>query len=565
MIHLEEFRKSVDLINKYGISNAHQLWCMAAYLDEPDLDKLAADGLTDGAGDKKIDFIYVLNSTLYISQGYYSIKEDFKIAAPANKASDLNTGLAWLTVGDTADVPEKLRVKIMEVRELIENGDIDAIELLYTHNCAESENSRKELDTSAAFLTKAFNGKDIAITHKELGCGSMEKLYIAYSQQIVVRDNVVFDGEIISTQEGDGWKAHVGFVNGRWLHDLYREYGVDLFSANYRGFMGMSRKKKINNAIRATAENTPNDFFVYNNGISILTTEVSEDKKTLGGISIINGAQTTGSISSANDLEPLKKIAVLCKIIVCKDQEKVKKIVEYNNTQNYITTWDHYSNSPEQKLLEQEFKKFGHSYSLKRGFDSASAEIGIEMVAQPLVALHGDYVSANRGKNYVFETKTVYDNAFHETKAQHLLLALAVSKSVETVKKELNDKVALTDRETQSLSFLQGLRSKNFVVAVMGGLLSNICGKPLDPRTAKFTYHESMKLNNEIDALVQKFVPVTRMTLPFIVQEIGIDFAKYLAQEQALKRAVDQVGTQISALQAIQPIGALSVLAKSIE
>ncbi|MGF6182730.1 hypothetical protein ABIB42_003766 [Massilia sp. UYP32] len=565
MKHLEVFRKSTDLIQKYGEGNAHQLWCMAAYLDEPDLDKLAADGLTDGAGDKKIDFIYVLNSTLYISQGYYSVKEDFKIAAPANKASDLNTGLAWLTVGDTKDVPEKLRVKIVDVRELIESGEIDAIELLYTHNCAESENSRKELDTAAAFLRKAFAGKDITISHKELGCSSMEKLYIAFSQQIVVRNKVVFDGEIISTQEGDGWKAHVGFVNGRWLYDLFQAHGNELFSANYRGFMGMSRRKKINNAIRSTAENTPNDFFVYNNGISILTTAVDDDKKTLEGISIINGAQTTGSISSASDLEALSKIKVLCKIIVCNDQEKVKKIVEYNNTQNYITTWDHYSNSAEQKLLEQEFKRFGHSYSLKRGFDSASAEIGIEMVAQPLVALHGDYVSANRGKNYVFETKIVYDNAFHETKAQHLLLALAISKSVEVVKKDLNDKPAPTDQEKQWLDFLQGLRSKNFVVAVIGGLLSNICGKPLDPGTAKFTYNESLKANNEIDALIQKWVPVTRMTLPFIVQGIGEDFASYLSQENALKKLVDQIGTQLAALRAIQPMPALTAIAQSVQ
>jgi hypothetical protein len=565
MTHLDEFRKSTDLIKKYGIGNAHQLWCMAAYLDEPDLDKLAADGLTDGSGDKKIDFIYVLNSVIYISQGYFSVKSDFKIAAPSNKASDLNVGLAWLTVGDLNDVPERLKVKISEIRKLIESGEIEGIELLYTHNCAESENSRKELETAVAYLKKFFGDKDISITYKELGCTSMEKLYIAYSQQIVVRDSIVFDGEIISTQEGDGWKAHIGFVNGRWLCDLFNKYGNDLFSANYRGFMGMSRKKRINNAIRATAENTPNDFFVYNNGISILTTSLGDEGRNLEGMSIINGAQTTGSISSVGDSEPLKKINVLCKIIVCNDQEKVKKIVEYNNTQNYITTWDHYSNSPEQKTLEQEFKKLGHSYSLKRGFDSANAEIGIEMVAQPLVALHGDYVSANRGKNYLFETKTLYDNAFHETKAQHVLLALSVSKSVELVKKELNDKLQLTEREKRTLDFLQGLRSKNFVVAVVGGLLSSICSKPLSPNNAKFTYHESMKDNNDIDDLIQKFVPVSRMVLPFIVEGVGVDFSTFLEQEYALRQIVNQVGTQIAALLALQPMPVLSVLALSIE
>ncbi|MPW23521.1 hypothetical protein GCT13_44060 [Paraburkholderia sp. CNPSo 3157] len=566
MTHLEAFRKRKDLIDKYGEGNAHQLWCMAAYLDEPDIDKLAADGLTDGSGDKKIDFLYVQNSTLYIAQGYYTANGAFKVAASANKASDLNAGLAWLTVGDLDDVPEKLRTKISEVRALLESEELDGVELLYTHNCGETENVRKELETCAAYLRNAFAGKEILVTQKELGCSSMEKLYIAYSQQIVVRESVEFDGQIISSQEGDGWKAHIGFVNGRWLYELFQKHGNELFSANYRGFMGMSRRKKINNAIRATAENAPNDFFVFNNGISILTTSVSDDLKTFEGISIINGAQTTGSVSSATDLEAIGKISVLCKVIVCNDPEKVKKIVEYNNTQNYITTWDHYSNSPEQKQLELEFSKLGHTYSLKRGFDSAAAEIGIEIAAQPLVALHGDYVSANRGKNYVFETKTVYDSAFHETKAQHLLVAVAVSKAIEHIKKELNDKATPTEQEKTWLAFLQGLRSKNFVIAVVGALASVICGKPLNAKTVKFTYHESLRKNNEIESLVIKWVPVIKMVLPFVVQGIGEDFAAYLDQENALKRIVDQVGTQLGALRAIPSVEAtLQGIAVSVE
>lgn len=564
MNHLNEFRKNTDLIEKYGEGNAHQIWCMAAYLDEPDFEKLASEGLTDGKGDKKIDFIYVQNSTLYIAQGYYS-KEDFKIAASSSKASDLNAGLAWITSGTVNGVPEKLKIKITEARELIESGEVDSIELLFTHNCAESENVRQELETCANYLRKAYQQKELTVGFKELGCGSLEKLYTAYSQQIVIREEIEFNGNIIDSLDGDGWKAHVGFVNGRWLYDLFQKHGNELFSANYRGFMGMSRRKKINNAIRATAENTPNDFFVYNNGISILTTSVSKNYKSLGGISIINGAQTTGSISSANDPEALSKINVLCKIIVCTDAEKVKKIVEYNNTQNYITTWDHYSNSSEQKLLEQEFKKLGHTYSLKRGFDSSGAQIGIEMVAQPLVALHGDYVSANRGKNYVFETKTAYDNAFHETKAQHILLALAISKAIEYVKKELNEKEDLTDQEKKRLSFLQSLRSKNFVMATIGGLLPSLFEKQLSAKTAKFTYNISLSKNKDIDGLIGEWVPVIKSVLPFIVQGIGDDFVGFLSQDNSLDKMIDKVSTQLASLREIQPMPALTVLASLVE
>lgn len=98
------------------------------------------------------------------------------------------------------------------------------------------------------------------------------------------------------------------------------------------------------------------------------------------------------------DFKKLDGLKVLCKVIECVDSDKVKKIVQYNNTQNHITTWDHYSNSAEQKLVEEEFKTFGYVYSLKRGFENTGSYFGIESVAQPLIALHGDYASANRGK-----------------------------------------------------------------------------------------------------------------------------------------------------------------------
>ncbi|HCV9570036.1 TPA: hypothetical protein OW241_005213, partial [Klebsiella pneumoniae] len=99
MQHIENLLKQTDLINKYGIGNAHLLWSMGLYLDESDFDKLASDGLTDGGNDKKIDFVIVSNGTLFIAQGYHSTQENIKIAAPANKASDLNIALAWIISG----------------------------------------------------------------------------------------------------------------------------------------------------------------------------------------------------------------------------------------------------------------------------------------------------------------------------------------------------------------------------------------------------------------------------------------------------------------------------------
>lgn len=565
MQHLNAIKNNEELVSTYGIGDAHLIWTLGLYFDESDLERLVTDGLTDGGGDRKIDFITQINSTLFIVQGYYSIKSDFKVAAPSNKASDLNTAMAWLVAGDESKVPQKLRGKITEVRELIDSEEIDSIEILYIHNCAESENVRSELETCADYLKNSFSNKDIDITYKELGRKNIEKLYISLSQQILVIDNIELPTEFNQTISGDGWTSYIGVVGGQWLYDLYQRYNDELFSANYRGFMGLKRKK-INKAIKFTAEKSPKDFFVYNNGISLLTTKFNESENKIEGISIINGAQTTGSIGSIQNTSGLEHIEVMCRIIVSSDSEKVKSIVKYNNTQNHITTWDHYANSPEQKLLVEEFKNFGYEYSLKRGFSNVSSLFGIESVAQPLTALHGDYANANRGKNYVFEIKTAYDNAFHESKAQHILLAYCISKAVEKVKRQLKSIEYPIDQQKDSLAFNQSLKSKFFIIAIVGKILDVITGKPVNPKLVKFTYNTSLSKNYTIDQLIEMWVPVINSILPIIIQQTGTDLNNYLTTEsEPLEKASLSVKNMLSSLQALQPIESLQTIKQHIE
>lgn len=565
--HLDKFRKNESLIAEYGTENAHLIWCMGLYLDESDLAKLGTDGLTDGPNDKGIDFIYQNNSTLYIVQGYFSKKEDYKIEAPASKAADLNQALAWVKTGNVSALPVDLKEKISEVRSLIDNDEIDTIELLYTHNCIESENVRRELDTCAQYLKSAYSEKDLTVEYKELGAKNIEKLYISLSQQIVITEDIKFDGEIFTSLNDDGWSAYLGYVNGSWLHEQYLKKPNDLFSANYRGFMGINKRKKINNAIKSTAENNPTDFFVFNNGITILTVKFNLDNKTLSGISIINGAQTTGSIGAVSDSDKLQNVKVMCRIIECDDEDKVKKIVQYNNTQNHITTWDHYTNSMEQKALIEEFRKFGYTYSLKRGFENSGALFGIESVAQPLVAFHGDYNSANRGKNYVFETNTAYQNAFKDSKAQHILLAYCVSKAIERHKGSLKSKQNRKDSDEKAFIFLQNLKSRYFVTAVVGQILDEIADQSIDVKFAKFKYNSCITSNFSLDDLIGFWVPVVAAILPLIISVTTTDLTSYLSEtkENQLQIVSDSVKEKLASLRQITDLQPLTDLATHIE
>src|SRR5580700_6950047 len=72
MSYLDIFEKETSLIDKLGTEKAHIAWVMALYLEEPDVEALAASALTDGSDDKKIDFIYLDHDgkRLVFTQGF---------------------------------------------------------------------------------------------------------------------------------------------------------------------------------------------------------------------------------------------------------------------------------------------------------------------------------------------------------------------------------------------------------------------------------------------------------------------------------------------------------------
>jgi hypothetical protein len=399
MGYKQVFLSSTALIRSLGEANAHMIWATALYLEEPDPQALASEGLTDGSGDHKIDFIYLDRDAkrVVFAQGYYA-QNTAKNSAPANKACDLNTAAAWLLSGDIELIPEPLGPIIAECRAALADGDVESIELLYVHNLPESVNVNRELQTAASHMRKALGeGNPVRVLSRELGSSTIDHLFATQESHIEVKVEVTCPSKAFFTESGPKWEASVLSVPGTWLHALFNQHGDALFSANYRGFLGITKRRRINTGIRQSAEAKPSDFWVFNNGITLLTLgkrETKDGKTVLTGLSVINGAQTTGSIGSVDIARyDMKDLRVLCRIIKCTDPDTISEIVKYNNTQNEITTWDQYSNDAEQNRIFGEFAQLGLSYSRKRGFRSGPDVIGIEDVAQPLLAFHGKFGS----------------------------------------------------------------------------------------------------------------------------------------------------------------------------
>jgi hypothetical protein len=536
--------KNGKLIREVGEGNAFLVWVMGMYLEEADLEALASEALTDGSNDKKIDFIKFDRDAKRIAfcQGYYSLAQ--KDAAPANKASDLNTAAAWLFSGDTNQVPDGLKPIIEECRQALKDGEVETIDLLYVHNRPESINVAKELQTAQLHVKKALGDQSpITVYAKELGIAEIENLFANIESHIQVRDDIICPAAPVMEQEGPTWKAAIVSVPVSWLHDLYSRHGHALFSANYRGFLGVNKRKKINSGIRATAEGSPSNFWVFNNGVTVLTTgySVGEGVTKLVGISVINGAQTTGSIAAVDPKKhDLSKAAVLCRIIQSSDPLTIKDIVKYNNTQNAITSWDQYSNDGDQFRLENEFNDIGHKYSRKRGFQGDGGEIGIEQVAVPLLAFQGKFSEAIGGKNRLFDSEAQYKAAFSQRKARHILLVYTLALAIDERRLELkakSDAGTIIDLELKQLRIMRYMRFKNFFIAVTAKCLETVIGQQVNLETVAFTPDAAKKTCIELAAA---WSPVVDALLSLVATRVSPDKVADLLSQEGIVDAVAQ-------------------------
>lgn len=548
IVHLAEFKKQSELIKRFGEGNAHLVWVMGMHLDEPDAIQLGIDCLTDQPNDKKLDFINldVDAKRVVFAQGYYSNKAGG--SAPANKASDLNTAAAWLLSGDLSKVPDDLADSIRECRVAIDKNEIDQIELLYVHNLAQSKNVSDELDTARAHLQKGLEKFEIQVNAKEIGLEECERIFVSKESAILVRDEISIPTKISFEESGEKWNAAVISVPASWLHNLFHTHGQPLFSANYRGFLGVTKRRKINTGIRQTAETAPADFWVFNNGITILTLGFEEQKDgttKIIGCSIINGAQTTGSIGNIDTKRfDLSKVRVLARLVACKDQETVRSIVRFNNTQNEITSWDQYSNTETQKRILEQFQELGHTYSLKRGFGESISGLGIEVVAQPILAFEGSFEEANRGKNGIFDRKSSYNKTFENKSARHILFVYTLAKAIDQLRFELKKKYSegtLIKAEEKQHRLARNVRFKYFFMAVIAGVLESILKQKIDVIHVSFNEHVSHAKNCTLEELTEKWRPVIDAVIPLFATQVTADPGEVFASEAELQKIIASV------------------------
>jgi len=172
------------------------------------------------------------------------------------------------------------------------------------------------------------------------------------------------------------YKTWYGQIDAEQLALLWLQNKEKLFFKNIRSFVGLN---DVNDGIKNTLLNDPETFLYLNNGVTVLCSKIqktakgstkSEGKFHCERISIINGAQTVGTIGTTYEVAPekVKKAKVFIKLISLENcpPDFDLKVTKATNTQNKVENLDFISLDSLHDKLKQEFALDGINYHYKR-------------------------------------------------------------------------------------------------------------------------------------------------------------------------------------------------------
>ena len=566
MLYWDDFTSRTNL-RKYG-SNSLLLYALQVKFGIDDIDSVASDALTDGSNDKKCDMIYIDedNGVAVVAQGYIRQDASPDDIAKSNKASDLNTAIAWIFGRNSEDIPDGIKSTVISLRQAIRKDSINSIYFWYVHNCKESQQVKEEMKTvesSARTAIDRFKPYNNTIAYAiEIGNETLEKWYMLTTNPITVSEDIHLPLPKPGFEvKGELWSAYQTCISGKQLYDLYRKFEDDLFSANPRRFLGIDRRTKIkiiNAGIKKSAEETPGDFWAYNNGITALTHSYDindKDENTAAelvchGISIINGAQTTGSLGSL-DKNPSADLLVSIRVIMCSDKPTLNAIIDNNNKQNEMLPSDFRSNDSCQKRLRKAFQKYPHiSYSggLRSNQSIRGKEVFDHMlVGQILIAFNGDPVSAYSDKTFIWSDDKTYSSVFNdELTPEHIIFVYSLSKAIDDTKRHLQKKKlegTILSSEDSSLNFLSRRGSRILLLSVISKNIEEITErKIINPSYLKF------KNNNNFLDCIKWWKPIVNMVLGLHKNlELAMSAGGLDSKEKA-KEVTTTIGGLITAL-----------------
>ncbi|MBI5295897.1 MAG: AIPR family protein [Chloroflexi bacterium] len=357
-----------------------------------DLGETTDDILFEPDGDDSgIDLIYFEKNeshensgdTLYLFQskfGSRSINPEVIFKDGQKVVSEIEVAI---NTGATRTFPKKLQVIIEEIN----SSQFSHITFVIATSNPLTKTEIKSIDDLRSIGQRRLG------TRFEIQAISLETIYLSLIDetanktprlQIPIKVNVAPSGDNLL----------VGSVTLPDLFEFMKTYRAQtgdldlLYEKNVRRFLGI--RGRINKQIRTTLQETPSQFGLYNNGITIVVKDFQPDKQkvyVLNDPYIVNGCQTTRTIwevfSQKIDIhqngadaeilawkEDAKNGIVIVKIVRVGStgEELLQNITRYTNSQNAVSEKDFITLDKDFQILQDEMaSKYDFFLEIQRG------------------------------------------------------------------------------------------------------------------------------------------------------------------------------------------------------
>ena len=388
------------------------------------------DCITDGAGDKQIDAVYIDNQscTIYIIQGKF-YGGDTVDAEPLREVLS-----SWIQIQDLAHLQEganhNLQVKISEMATALEDDYEVCFELITTSSLTDS--AKRDLEV----FQKKLSDNDTLSAN--LVVVDNETLRFKYNEAL--NRNRPYINHEFNLEEGkymelmiDGTKAVVAALP---LKDCVKIPGIkdgSLFRKNVRQSLGSSNK--VNKGIARTIKNNAGDFFFLHNGITAICSQMSVHNRILSvkELNVVNGCQSLSTIFSCSELAKKADNAyILFRFYEISDAERADSISTSTNSQSAVKARDLRSNDKAVLAMKKAYEQFypdGY-FVTKRGEKVDSVKyntahvVNLTDLGKQLIAWHSQRPNLSYGETKIFDK--YFDQLFRREYAPENIQALNV-------------------------------------------------------------------------------------------------------------------------------------------
>lgn len=385
--------------------------------------------ITDGAGDKQIDAVYIddQSSTIYIIQGKF-YKGDTVDAEPLREVTS-----SWIQIKNLAKLQEaaneKLQAKIGEIVTALEDDYEVCFELITTSGLTDS--AKADL---AAFQAELAESETLSAN---LVLVDNETLQARYDEAL--NRNRPYINYEFSIEQGKYMEMQIGATRAVIAAILLKECikipGIKdgtLFRKNVRQSLGTGNK--VNKGIARTLRNNPEEFFFLHNGITAICSSIKIVNGTMSvkELNVVNGCQSLSTIFNCSEsVRNVSDAYIMFRFYEISNAERADEISTCTNSQSAVKARDLRSNDKYVLAMKKAYEQhFTDGYFItKRGENADPVKyntthiVDLTSLGKQLIAWHSQRPTISYSESRIFDK--YFEQLFHREYSPEKVQALS--------------------------------------------------------------------------------------------------------------------------------------------